>query len=142
MLHQGEPSLERSEPHPTSAIVTGLRWIAVLPGAFAASIATAAFAWGVGWLTTSIIPTRLDLIWNFLLIAVASGWAFVAGGTWIAPKYYPVVPALLAGLGVVMALSSVFLMAHDIEWVRTTRALVPVAASVWAAVHIRKQGGL
>src|ERR1700733_9026607 len=134
--------MEQLETQPKSALIAGLRWIAVLPGAFASSIAAALLAWCLGWLTTSIIPTRLDLIWNFILIAVASGWAFVAGGTWIAPKYYPLVPALLATIGVALALSSILFTSFGIEWVRMARALVTVAASVWTAVYICRHGGL
>jgi len=134
--------MQKIDSQPRSALITWLRWIAVLPGAFAASIVAALFAWAIGWLTTSIIPTRLDLIWNFLLIAVASGWAFVAGGTWIAPKYFPLVPALLATIGVALALSSILFTSSGIEWVRMARALVTVAASVWTAVYICRHGGL
>ena len=97
---------------------------------------------GIGWLTSSIIPTRLDLIWNFLLIAAASGWAFVAGGTWIAPRYFPAIPVVLAAIGVVSALSSIFLDPNGVEWARIARALVTVTASTWTAVYIRTQGGL
>lgn len=123
-------------------VKTILRWIAVLPGAVLASIIAGAIGWVMGYFSSSVVPSRLDLIWSTILVSGASGWAFVAGGTWVAPVYKSFVPTSLAIIAVAVGISATFFDPGEVDWVTWARAAISTIASIFAALQIRRAGGI
>lgn len=130
--------MERVRP-PMNPAVAAFRWVAVLPGAILGSVLCSVVAYGIAWLGGSIIPSRMDLIWMTVATSAASGWGFVAAGTWIAPTYRTFVPAFLAGMAVLIALLSIFV--KDSDWVVWARALISSASALSTAIYIHREGG-
>lgn len=115
----------------------------MLPAAILGSCAGALIAFAFTWMTQSIVPSRLDLIWSFLLTYLSSGWAFVAAGVYTAPTHKAkaavglgIVGAILGGLAVVGGFLG------ENTWIDITKALIGSGATVATAFYAYKNDGL